>query len=428
MTARKGTLLLIAVLALAVIAVPAVALANAGVHGNYQMNTDQCAGCHRAHTAPSPTTWVDGNNQTRSALLLGSYTELYQFCLTCHGASAQGADTNVEEGVYEVRASAGAYGTANAPLISGPFGVPSPTPDVNGNYYTMDYAGRRVTSKHDYFGGSWGAYGGGVYGTTASTAWTGSVVPSIGVGSALIKMDCGTCHDVHGSSNYRLLKDEVYGVATGGYDGAGNPTPFVISAERGFPVGGFRLHEDAIAAGYQPNYTSPRYARPPTSTVSPAAPDFYRGMSGWCVGCHTFYMGERGGATNSIASTYTADTFFGNVVRHRHPINVPMSNFAGPRSLVVTTNPLPLAHDAATERNNVNLANTSGDWIECLTCHSAHGSTAIMTGYANVMDPTAQAPDSGFGGVAPTDDSALLRATENSGGNNRFVCQACHNK
>jgi predicted CXXCH cytochrome family protein len=426
MTAQKRTLLFVAaVLALAVIVVPSVALANAGVHGNYQMNTDQCAGCHRAHTAPSPTTWVDGNNQTRSALLLGNYTELYQFCLTCHGASAQGADTNVEEGVLETRLGTGvSYGTPGAALISGPFGVPYPVPDANGDYYSVDYANRRVTSKHDYFGGSWGAYGGGSYGTTASVGYTGSSVPSIGVGSALIKMDCGTCHDVHGSSNYRLLKDKVYNVTTGGYDSSDNPMGFVQSVEEGFPVGGFRLHEDAIANGYKPNYTSPRYAKPPTSTVSPSAPDYYRGMSGWCAGCHTFYMGERG---VSDASQYNAGDFFGNITRHRHPINVPLSNFAGPRSLVVTSNPLPLAHDAS-ERGAAAPTNTSGDWVECLTCHSAHGTTAIMTGYANVADPTAQVPDSGDGGVSPTDDSALLRAAENSGGNNRYVCEACHNK
>jgi predicted CXXCH cytochrome family protein len=429
MTARRRTFLLVAgVLALAVIVVPSVALANAGVHGNYQMNTDQCAGCHRAHTAPSPTTWVDSNNQTRSALLLGNYTELYQFCLTCHGASAQGADTNVEEGVLETRLGTGiSYGTPGAALISGPFGVPWPTPDAKGDYYSVDYLQRRVTSKHDYFGGSWGAYGGGLFSRTATATYDGSSIPSIGVGSALIKMDCGTCHDVHGSSNYRLLKDKVYGVTTGGYGAGDVPSPYVISAEPGFPAGGFRLHEDAIGAGYRPNYTEPLYSKPPTSTASSSAPDFYRGMSGWCAGCHTFYMGERGGATNSIETTYEADSFFGNITRHRHPVNVPLSNFKGPRDVVVGgTNTLPLAHDFT--EGTTGITTTGSDWVECLTCHSAHGTTAVMTGYANVADPTAQIPDSGDGGVAPTDDSALLRATENHGGNNRYVCEACHNK
>jgi predicted CXXCH cytochrome family protein len=409
MTARtKMALLVVGALALTMMMmVPGLAFANAGIHGNYDMNTDQCAACHRAHTAPSQATWVDGLSRTRSALLLGSYTELYQFCLTCHGATATGADTNVEEGVYEARVTAGSYGDVNQPLISGPFGVPYPTADASGTYYKVGYAPdgtiKRVTSTHDYFGGSWGAYGGGIFGTTATVLYTGSSIPSVGVGDTLIKMDCGTCHDVHGSSNYRLLRDEVYGVAVGGYDSASNPTPYVESNEPLYPDGGFRLHENAIANGYVPDYTTPYYRK---------GTDPQKGLSGWCVGCHTFYMGD----SASIATTYNAGDVFGLTERHRHPVNVRLSNFKGPRSIVVTGNPLPLAHDA--HETGV----SDSDWVDCITCHYAHGSTAVMTGYANVYDPTDMQPDSGRGGVAPTDDSALLRS------NNRSVCQTCHNK
>jgi hypothetical protein len=410
MTARtKMALLFIGVLALAMMMVPGLAFANAGVHGNYDMNTDQCAGCHRAHTAPSQTTWVNTDGATRSALLLGSYTELYQFCLTCHGAAATGADTNVEEGIYEARVTAGSYGTVGGALISGPFGVPYPTPDSGGNYYSVDAWGKRVTSTHDYFGGSWGAYGGGIFGTTATVAYDASLIPSIGVGSSLIKMDCGTCHDVHGSSNYRLLKDKVYGVQVGGYlsDASETPTPWVLSNEPGFPSTGFRLHVNAISGGYTPDYTVAQYRKPPSN-------DRQKGMSGWCVGCHTFYMGD----SVSIATTYNAGDVFGTVERHRHPINVPLSNFKSVRSIDLTGNPLPLAHDSG----ETTTAADSDDWVDCMTCHYAHGTTAVMTGYANVADPTDMIPDSGDGGVAPTDDSALLRY------NNRYVCEACHNK
>lgn len=416
MTAPRRTFLFVAaVLALAVLIVPALAFANAGVHGNYAMDTDQCAGCHRAHTAPSSTTWVDKNNRTNSALLLGSYAELYQFCLTCHGASAQGADTNVEEGVLETRTGDGLNkGTPGGALLSGPFGVPNPVPDANGDFFTVDYQGKRVTSKHDYFGASWGAYGGGLFSMTATATYSGSLLPSVGVGASLIKMDCGTCHDVHGTSNYRLLKNQVYGVTVGGYDPSNNPTPYVRSNEPGFPVNGFVLH--SANAGYTPNYTTPMYVKGTTQD---------KGMSGWCVGCHTYYMGKRDNTNGdaSIATQYTADSFFGNVIRHRHPVNVPLSNFAGPQAAAVSASDeatrLPLAKDFAP---GTNPATSSDDWVDCLTCHYAHGTTATMSGYANVADPTAQVPDSGDGGVAPTDDSALLRQ------NNRFACESCHNK
>ncbi len=412
MTARRRTFLLVAsVLALAVMLVPSVALANAGVHGNYNMNTDQCAGCHRAHTAPSSVTWTAASDgSVHSALLLGDYTQLYQFCYTCHGASALGAATNVEEGVLETRANGSSYGVPNTALLSGPFGKPAV--DGGGNAIFTDWQDRKVTSTHDYFGASWGAYGGGVVGHKAAdpenATYTGSTVPSVGVGSALIKMDCGSCHDVHGSSNYRLLKDEVFGTAVGGYDVSDNPTPYVISNEVGYPVGGFRLHTDAIAAGYQPNYTTAAYSKPLLN-------DPLKGMSGWCVGCHTFYMGSPANSV-SASNTYEADSIFGNVVRHRHPVNVELSTFKGTRALVAASG-LPLAHT-----NGAPGVTDNTDWIDCMTCHNAHGTTAVMTGYANVFDPTNQEPDSGRGGVAPTDDSALLRV------NNRGVCERCHNK
>jgi predicted CXXCH cytochrome family protein len=382
------------------------------------MDTDQCAGCHRAHTAPSSATWVNKDNQSRSALLLGDYAELFDFCLTCHGASAQGADTNVEEGVLETRLNSPAqYGQAGGALISGPFGVPYPFPDSNGDYYSVDYDLKRVTSKHDYSGGSWGAYGGGLYSLTATATYDGSLVPSVGVGEALIKMDCGTCHDVHGTSNYRMLRNTVYGVTVGGYGPAPaySPTPFVVSNEPGYPTAGFVMGEPAT--GYTPDYTTPHYAKAPGN-------DQDKGMSGWCVGCHTYYMGKRSNVDGdaSIATTYTSDLFFNNVVRHRHPVNVSLANFRGPTDAMVSASNeatrLPLAHDIGESPITV----SSSDWVECLSCHYAHGTTAVMTGYANVLDPTDQVPGSGDGGVAPTDDSALLRQ------NNRYACQACHNK
>jgi hypothetical protein len=416
MTARRRLFLLVAgVLALAVIAFPTIAMANAGVHGNYNMNTDQCAGCHRAHTAPSSVTWSDGTNN-HSALLLGDYTELYQFCYTCHGAAALGAATNVEEGVLETRAGGSSYGTPGDALLSGPFGTPSI--DASGNAIGVDYALRKVTSTHDYFGASWGAYGGGLFSLKAdegaNPTYTGSTVPSVGVGSALIKMDCGSCHDVHGSSNYRLLKDKVFGTKVGGYleTTPFTPQPYVSSNETGYPRLGFALQTPY--PDYKPDYTTAKYSKAPAPDLAVEAS---KGMSGWCVGCHTFYMGTPGSI--SASQTYEADTIFGEVTRHRHPVNVELGTFTGPRDVTAATamaNGLPLAHspDEKTAQDT--------DWIDCMTCHYAHGTTAVMTGYANVLDPRTQDPDSGNGGVAPTDDSALLRF------NNRGVCERCHNK
>jgi hypothetical protein len=168
-----------------------------------------------------------------------------------------------------------------------------------------------------------------------------------------ITMDCSVCHDVHGTSNYRLLKASVLGHDAGGYSSSGEPTPFVVSAEKGFPVGGFRLHEDAVAEGYQPDYTTPKNAKPPADDVT-------KGISGWCQSCHQFPAGST----------------------HFHPFNVPLSSWAGLPALRIADNPLPLEHDPSEGVGGADLVNTSSDWIGCTTCHIAH------TPHGNTSSPT----------------------------------------
>ncbi len=92
--------------------VPSVAMANFAIHGNYVQDTDACAGCHRAHTSISSVTWSDNHdpNIQHDALLTSSATLMYEFCYACHGDGAQGADTNVQTGVYEGTL----YGTTGA--------------------------------------------------------------------------------------------------------------------------------------------------------------------------------------------------------------------------------------------------------------------------------------------------------------------------
>lgn len=385
-------LLVVTAVALMVAMTPGVAMANFAIHGNYVMDTEACAGCHRAHTAVSSITWTNSDTvpQQKSALLISTASEVYQFCYVCHDAAGQGADTDVQTGVY----NGSLYGTTNATLNGGGFD------SVNG---------MPVTSKHIETGATWGAYGGGNYADPqGSVLATGNAVGQVGTGNQ-IKMGCDTCHDPHGSSNYRILKDFVNGNAVGGYTGGvgdpdPDPTPFVVSAEVGYPAGGFRLH--LPYGSYVPNYTTPQYAKAPGN-------DPTKGMSGWCSGCHTTYLTQ--------ASTYNSNDGYGLTLRHRHPINVPLDNFKPvSRALVIGgTNTLPLDHDQAAAHP---LVNQSSDWIECLTCHNAHGSSAIMTGFANVVDSTNPQKDTGGGGVAPTDHSALLKM------NNRGVCEACHNK
>jgi predicted CXXCH cytochrome family protein len=432
MNTKKFALALVLAAAVCLL-VPAAAFANFAIHGNYVTDTDACAGCHRAHTSVSSITWTANNNTQVNALLVTSATEMWQFCYACHDSTSQGADTNVQTGIYEGTL----YGTQNGNLNGGGF---------------EEFGGTAVTSTHMYKGSSWGAYGGGYFGSGETfdpgntNAGQGPNAYMNGTGNA-IKMDCTSCHDPHGSPNYRILKTMVNGNTVGQYGpglgsgGAADPDPngYVSSVETGWPVNGFRLHTAYPA--YSPDYTTARYAKgynmTAVSTATPAADlNTGKGMSGWCEGCHTTYLGpiETFTKTNqagiestyaSVATTYNAGDGGGLALRHKHPINVEMDAYQGPdkSSMIITDTTLPLAH-AINERGT--QTNQGSDWIECLTCHRAHGTAANMTGWASnagaasIMDVDGIARNNFVAmGAVP---SALLRY------DNRGVCERCHNK
>ena len=416
---------------LAVFALPSAAFANFAIHGNYVSDTDACAGCHRAHTSVSSITWQDtAAGDSHSALLVTSATEMWQFCYACHDATSQGADTNVQQGIYEGTL----YGTQNGVLNGGGFD-------------SLDQSA--TTSTHMYKGSSWGAYGGGYFAqgssfaADSSNAGQGAGAYMTGTGNA-IKMDCATCHDPHGSPNYRILRTVVNGNVVGEYTPSANPADpdpngFVSSVETGWPTNGFRLHTPY--PNYKPNYTTPMYAKGYNMTAATMANgstgiNDLKGMSGWCAGCHNTYLGPVQTFTKtsvlgvssvyqSLAATYNAGDGSGLGLRHKHPVNVELTTYNGPdkASMIVTSGVLPLDHPI-TERGNP--SNSTQDWIECLTCHRAHGTAASMTGYASnagaatVLDTDGVARNTFV--AANAVPSALLRY------DNRGVCERCHNK
>ena len=423
----KRLALLFAVATIAVLLVPALAFANMYPHGNYLKDTDECAGCHRAHTSVSTVTWQDRTLTTKSALLVSSARNLYEFCYTCHDATSQGAVTNVEEGIYEDPSSTN--GTYGAILNGGGF------------KYFGDYSlgeATKTTSTHIYTGAPWGAYGGGYTGkgtVGADGLYTDPTDPLDAAKgqSVQLQMDCATCHDPHGSANYRLLKSLANGNYVGGYVPSGDPEnpdpdPWVWSNEENYPAGGFELHSPAT--GYKPNYTTPLYVKGYNVNASTGGENATKGMSGWCVGCHSTYMTPKATYDKSNGTTYTAMAWTydaadggGLKLRHKHPINIPLSNYKGPdaASMIVTDQVLPLAHDFAGTGSNGTT--TTSDWVECLTCHRAHGTAVTMTGFASAEGARKVVGTDGLPhNVFPGDESALLRL------DNRSVCQECHNK
>jgi len=422
--------------AIVVLATAGSAFANFGPHGGYALDTDACAGCHRAHTSFSDLTWQDTGGNNHSALLVSSASTMQEFCYACHGDNAPGASTNVQSGIFDSGPSGG-LGVAAGTTVNGvttayetnsTFGATlngggfSSMPATNGVGFTA------TSSMHDMEKGSltdpmWGA---------------GSSAP------AGTNLTCTSCHDPHGSSNYRILKDSVNGVTVGGYTGE-TPQPFVFSSEEGYPAGGWLKHVPGASqmTTYYPNYTTAEY-----KFVMPDpgySPGQFRSMSTWCSACHqeydnkqsTYnYLGDESVDATRSGSTLTpgAGVAVGDRNRHRHPVNIPIATVTqanGWGSTAITSTVLPL------DKRPGALASERGTWqttdyLGCLTCHRAHGSQVAMTGWAvsslannasaAVTWYPVMATNAGPSGVNPNFSSALLRT------DNRGVCERCHNK
>ena len=304
--------------------------ANGGPHGDYTATTDKCAACHRTHTAGGPQ--------------LLATAPVHQLCLSCHGATATGANTNVEDGRF-VSSRGGDGGTLTpngAPLRAGGF---------------VNYLGSGATSTHEYQGTSLQAWGGGnVRGT---------------LGGPTILMTCTTCHDPHGSSNYRILRTTINGVAV-----------TVSAVDENAKLYGYDADDDNGNGAFWPE------DRDEVDFAQFRWPTDYSNV---CGACHPPYH------DTALDTTTTS-----------HDVNIDASLYIDAGEVFPTytdgngvTVAVPLG--------NVDTANTgSTALLVCGACHLPHGTSAQMSGYA--ADPNL--PTGG--------DSALLRW------NNRGVCQACH--
>lgn len=279
----KQSLLIVVIVLMIVLVFTAVpASANGGPHGGYTATTDGCAGCHRAHTAPGPKLVI--NNGT------------YDLCITCHGSTGTGADTNVDDGYFLSTRSVSTTGTANtpdnAPLLGGGF---------------VNYRGAGVTSSHNPTGVTGAAWGNGV---------ARGVVANLVGGN----LSCASCHDPHGSANYRILRETVNG----------NP----VAVQQ-------------VDEGGAKDYDTEHWGA---------------GTSSLCAACHgAYHRTNPGQADINDGGTYT------------HRVDMPY-NFganANPEIVGMGGLTLPLAESG------------SNNTVVCMTCHLPHGSSVAMVGQAD---------------------------------------------
>ncbi len=331
---KKFLLVAIMILALPLVTSGA-ALANGGPHdGGYYANaTDACAECHQPNAA--------------SALGLLVQDSTYAYCMSCHGSAGAGANTNVEDGFYlssrddspdgEDDDMGAANTPDNAPLLGGGFAF---------------YNGVAVTSSHEPTG-------------TTAAAWGNDGVRGVTADLTAGNLTCDSCHNPHGSSNYRMIRETLNGV--------------VVNAAQ--------VDEGTANKDYDTE-------------------QWGTGMSTICAACHGAYHQTAAGTGSDAAMVASGG--------YTHRIDMPWNGDAGTDPLIGmgTANPETVGFGGFF----LPLAETSvNDTVVCMTCHLPHGTAAMMVGFADpAFDPT------GPQGPIAAGDSSLLRL------DNRGVCVVCH--
>ena len=366
---------LVGICATFLVAVPA--LADNGPHGNFSPTTDGCAGCHRTHTASAP------------GLLIES---AHNLCLTCHGASGGGADTNVMDGLYmdwdsvtEVPSEMG----DGVSLKAG--GFVNVTMDTDWDGFATPSV---TTSKHTYDGATGTAWGNGAIGS--------------GFGATGFSLTCTTCHDPHGGAgvdpvtgereaSYRILRDIPVGSGASALPPFTNPDPDISAisdeTEKIYTLSN-TIGTETVSGHETHGKNEYQYFGEPVTRY---------GLTDWCSQCHTRYMADAGtwGAPGG-GSNDSGDP----VYPYRH------ATFG-----VTNLGDMDCSICHFENTNEYNLLPATAHNIGCVTCHVAHGSSAHMAGYA----ASVEWPD---GSAAPSGDerSSLLRM------DNRGVCEMCHEK
>lgn len=336
---RRVFLVTIAVIALGV-ALAGVALANAGPHGGYVALEDKCASCHRAHTGGI-------------RLTVGSATSVYAVCASCHDGTS--SYVNVLDGVLLASWSTRSKGSGQK-LLGGGF-----------EYFNSGAVG----SSHNVSGATF------AWTEDPSKAWGFQAKP--GVSNTLTDgpLDCGSCHDPHGNTNYAILRSTINNIGISVYPTRGVTLPADDSTNR-------TVRHVVESYGWGSSFTA--------SGIT------YSGFNGLCGACHTGYLATTlysgSGAAPSGVYTHRVGMRWNEVpstigVRAGNPETSPLAGMT-----------IPLA-----DVTNQSAA-SGGVNVTCLSCHFAHGTTAAMSGAA----------------VYNNSSSALLRIA------NRGTCQGCHEK
>lgn len=260
---------------------------------------------------------------------------------------------------------------------------------------------KAITSRHnadpaDDMRRPWGFNGSGTGsgGTSSNTGQNNATMAN--------PLQCTSCHNPHGTTNYRLLKESVNGNTVNvkaWYNGAATVNEGARGLESGAPA-------DKYTQNY---YGSAGTGGAPTATTG--------SLSSLCGACHTAYPSA------GASSGYTA----GGVTHYRHKTEMPFTDWSNPDTARVSSNPetSPITGFPALRLASMSGAGAgSNNVVTCLTCHRVHGTSTTMSGYALKISGGGLGDADLTPSQAPTYDpsstSTLLYT------NNRGMCQACH--
>lgn len=321
------------------------------VHKNFVEDTMKCAACHSSHRAPGEK-------------LISRKTEV-MLCVLCHDGS--GSNYNVLGGLIGNK-----HDSAAGPIDKWV------SKDVSTTVKAAEL--KKATSKHDM-----------KYTTLISAAPGGSANWSG-------DLRCSSCHNPHGTTNYRSLRV--------------TPNPYNWDKYG---------DENRVEVKAEVSYAGGKVGTPETV-------NYLTGMTEFCSSCHVDYQAGAGSGTdayhgNPMFSAGVLESEMYGVRRHAVYVDGndnPKYPLTGNEAVTVGDIVYPLRFES---QQKVPAAfggeqKDHGAAIMCGTCHFAHGTTvADKNSEADInKDLTQDWYKKGLG------STALLRAP------GRGVCQACHNK